>query len=240
MTCSGINALSHRKRSPRLPNPFQLRQACDFLVLHPLKDELRKRIAWALSQPQSESTYFESPLRCFVGRVPLVNSPEIPMMTNSGSGNRFIFDVNLHNSVEQSIGPVEFQCGILCPECFEYIRATGTSTSDRFPGKAFSQGDGRVLHIIDQAITLLPGAWERLNVVLLTGRRNSPSIPQPLPLAVRLFTLAGPLDFPFTVAFWEGGASQQNLGCAFGTRAGPGFPSASRLTSARLLQGPEW
>jgi len=138
---------------------------------HPLKDELRKRIAWTLSQPQSESTYFESPLRCFVGRVPLV---------------------------------------------------------------------GRVLHIIDQAITLLPGAWERLNVVLLTGRRNSPSIPQPLPLAVRLFTLAGPLDFPFTVAFWEGGASQQNLGCAFGTRAGPGFPSASRLTSARLLQGPEW
>jgi hypothetical protein len=161
-----------------------------------LKEELRKRIAWSLSQPQGESTYFDSPLRCFVGIVPLVNTPEIPFQTTDDFIDRLGFKVNLHNSVEQSIGTVEFQCGILCPECFEYISA-GTSGRD-LPAKAFNQGDGRFLHIIERGIKLLPGAWERISVELLTKERQH--ITQPVPLAVRLFTLAGPLDFSFTLA----------------------------------------
>jgi hypothetical protein len=165
-----------------------------------LKEDLTKRVRWALSNAPGQNMFFALPLKCFVNGVLLRDRPAIDIDSHSKGLTSINLEVSFSNSMDQSIQTERFKVGLIAPQIFGYINATERMHVGTYiESKSFPQSDGTWLHLLTQTFTLLPGAWDKFYVDVITGRDQKFEKNAPMAFSIRSFTTAGTVDYPFTV-----------------------------------------
>ena len=164
-----------------------------------LKTELGTRIARLPSRAECISAHKEPLIRCYIGRTEIAGSPILECPADKRMLGLIRLQLNVHNSVDSVNTPTRFRCGVVsssaCHLSVVYVR----SISDRKPYRSFVQDSGDVLHIIDDDFLLLPGAWERINLVFSVQPQADPIQGTSVSMNIRVYNMSGARDFPFTL-----------------------------------------
>jgi len=167
-----------------------------------LRDELTKRLNWIVKNPKETSDYFTSPLRIF-SKGKLIQR-EMHHHLERYNGNNISkfnlnFEVDIHNSTDQTLSSSTFMLGLIIPTRFDYVTAQSGENYPNFPVRCFEQNDGTALHLIREEFCLLPGSWEKFYWTLNVAPGIELTMGEEIDLTIRLLTHAGINDNPVTL-----------------------------------------
>jgi hypothetical protein len=160
-----------------------------------LHDELCRRLSWLVSQPSSESTYFQFPLKVFSAGQPIEKMSEIKIMPHV-DGNRsdnFDFGITVLNSPERLISTITFRIGVIVDPKYtiEYVMLSQYSLDRKCPS-SFTQQDSRIFYLIDEEFHLLPGGFQNIFLYFRTYDSNRLfEVGESLKMTLRILTEAG-------------------------------------------------
>jgi hypothetical protein len=123
-----------------------------------LKEDLAKRLRWAIEHPDRNPAQVEFVLGLHVGGKPLKDTPaiEAPMlMTDQGGGDGFTLRIDVHNGTERPFSK-KLGIGVAVEELNQSESGAAVVT---LPDKRF-------LHLQEQEVTVMPGCWDSLEWVL--------------------------------------------------------------------------
>ena len=165
-----------------------------------LKQELEKRVRWAFEHPKEYKKASEEQIHFFIGGNRILNCPQIkfkrpyvgPVSLN------LVFDI--HNSTENAIEQARFQVGLV------HAKAVGIMTvnnarkngGETHQTRSISLSKDLSIVIIDSLLEVLPGSWEKISFNVF-DHQDILSRQSELKFAIRLFSEAGPVDYPFVV-----------------------------------------
>lgn len=162
-----------------------------------LRDELAKRVRWALDHPAESLSRAEFTLGLSVLGVPLTEHPTVPcdvsLLRQEWIRDRpyVPLDVTFHNPGRGIVKGDAFRVGLVTTGYFresEHTRSVSPLSEDAY------------LHHLPEVDTVFPGGWESLPCHLLTRTYGvHPSDGDTFPMTVRVFTELGPLDHPFSL-----------------------------------------
>lgn len=159
-----------------------------------LKDELAKRLKWAIEQQDKISEYFTTSIQPYVSGSPIIGDPTFYF---SGKGNirQIEFEVSFQNTTKKSIQIAKYRMGIITPMAIDRFGSSPYPWSSEPYGVDSYQLDYQhALWIVNHEFNLLPGMWEKAFVYM------SPKIVlDKFNCCIRLFTETGPYDFPFKI-----------------------------------------
>jgi hypothetical protein len=155
-----------------------------------LKNELNKRLSWYINNPSDTSAFFNTSVDIYVFNQLVQDDPAFEVQIPENYANAFSITININNSVDRFIENVSFQVGIITESNISECFRRGTL-------KQYEQKDKRLIHIIDDYFTIIPGSWESIDLEFYTPDTIEDSAE--FKIILRLFFGFGPVDFPFTI-----------------------------------------
>ncbi len=170
-----------------------------------LKEELFKRVTWAIENPIQVEQYLSQNLECHVNGVNL--SSKAPIIVNVAIGEAEIkelkFEVDFHSSTRRFIQHVKFQAGIIASKPTSRITALQDTGTWEFRSYPLPETD-QTLFILYDDFDILPGSWSK---TIFTSRCSYGGkgwrVDKKYEFTIRIFMDSGPIDFPFTVKIEE-------------------------------------
>lgn len=155
-----------------------------------LKEELTKRIRWALAHPRTALQQYAAPIEMYLDGHPLQDNPVLRQLDHGRGFIRFMFDAE--NPVRDEIRSVGFQIAIITPPCFSH-----TLPDHREPPRpGIKTPEGALIHVLEDQHGILPGAWTSgIRVDLLLDKSVQHNTEYQMTL--RVFSDTAPKDFPF-------------------------------------------
>lgn len=160
-----------------------------------LKNELTKRIRWAIENPEDVEKYLKTNIEVVIDKTPLVDNPLIHYSLKRET-YMIEFEIDFHNSTKDIIESVSFQIGMIAP-----IIASGDYYEGDLVQKRFELSNTSCLILIDKTFKLLPGAWDKAKLRLHAESGQFWSPGEQLEFILRIFLPIGPHDYPFTAKF---------------------------------------
>ncbi len=158
-----------------------------------LKEELKKRIKWAIDNPRESKVFFKTSIEFYVEEVLLVDNPVITMTSISDRADRLSLRIAVHNSTRDLIETASFQVGVITP-----TTVSDAYSREEHPRKLIKLGDNKFLHVLEHDFMILPGSWDRFYFSLIPYddvRRFEDS----LSITMRSFSVNGVQDYPFSI-----------------------------------------
>lgn len=163
-----------------------------------LKQELEKRVRWALQNPQAINMPPQERVQFFINGIRLSGCPLIEIRVNRNVPLvNLIFEIN--NSIERTIETTAFQLGLITDKRIK-LHATGDGRrgGEGFSAKTIALGDDLKLDVIENLFQILPGSWEKVSFTFHDPKLLFASGAE-LAFTIRLFSESGPVDYPFRV-----------------------------------------
>ena len=169
--------------------PFDLKHYPHIVYANRLTDlrrELEQRVRWHLENPEKTATTSSS-VRVRVNGTSLVDRPTVKVLILKAS---LRLKVELQNRVERNLRTIVCKIGVFAPAIF--IGAESGS----YDCKSVEVEDGRRLFLPIDQISLLPEAWDAIDLVVWSDKLIEPG---KFEFEVRVFLESGCVDYPFTV-----------------------------------------
>ena len=161
-----------------------------------LKQELAKRIRWALENPGEVKRLSEEHLDLYVYGENILKHPALKLSGSAVQGQHLQLTLEMNNSTEKFIGPITFKIGLLCKEELNFSPLSEGLSSTQFTTinlKAHQKN----LYIIDRPYEILPGCWEKMHFYVF---RQAPyQVGQLEELVFRVFSNTGTADYPLNL-----------------------------------------
>jgi hypothetical protein len=121
-----------------------------------LKEELQRRVRWAIENPKAQLAQADSYLRFYLSGKELTNKVEITFKIGDDiSGTRQLrFLIDVQNTSNTVVGATSIEIGLILP--IEFVNSVGLSTV-RLP-------DGRCMHLLPKLGRFLPNSWQPIPV----------------------------------------------------------------------------
>jgi hypothetical protein len=155
-----------------------------------LKDELKKRLIWFLEHPEKVEEYFSTNVEIFLDDTQIIDKPCISIKKPDNMANVLYLQFNIHNSIEKYIESVSFQVGIISDNNIQF-------SHNRTEIKKYQQKDKKIIHIIDENISIIPNSWDKILLNLICEENFVEG--DKYNLIFRLFFDFGSIDFPFSI-----------------------------------------
>ncbi len=170
-----------------------------------LKEELIKRVSWAIANPIQVEQYLSQNLECHVNGVNL--SSKAPIIAHVSKGETVSkaldFEVAFHSSTQRRIQTFTFEAGIIASEPTSMISSKTQRADARFISYILP-GTNQTLFMMDEYFSLLPGSWSKAFFTCVTKPLGEGWITgNTYEFIIRIFFESGPIDFPFTVKIEE-------------------------------------
>lgn len=175
-----------------------------------LKDELYKRVKWAIENPKKDISNLGLQLEFSINDVKISNNPVI---VEEGF-NSADLDIKIHNPIEKDIKEKSFQMALITPEIFQDARVESR-------GRAYSANTVKIsvvpisnikgyIHVFNNVYDILPGSWLTEIRFIAYGEDgiSEGSIHQ---LALRIFSSGLPADYPFRIKILQKNKSKRNF-----------------------------
>lgn len=161
-----------------------------------LTEQLEKRVRWSLENLASRGSEFGCALSFQCEAVRLGDNAVIERKLKPASQAPIAVPIAIHNSTKER-RTANFQIGILASPRITHVFC-GIENRQLHVDKV-SVAQEQILFLPKADFSLLPGAWETLDVRFRTTGEIQPGTNESFVL--RAFTPEGPFDFPFTVRF---------------------------------------
>jgi hypothetical protein len=157
-----------------------------------LKDELLRRVAWAFSNPQVGAQDPAPSYEFLIEGAPLTSDSVVDVYSAKQQINSLTFVLGVHRLSGGSSGMVSLNLGIIAPHQFFGSKAN----KGRLPTKVMRMRDGTYLHLLSDAVQLLPGAYDNIEFQVY-GSKLSIEEGEVTSLLLRLMYPEGIVDLPF-------------------------------------------
>lgn len=158
-----------------------------------LREELKKRIKWAIDNPKESEVFFKTSIEFYVNEVLLVDNPMISCATRSGKAERLALAIDIHNSTRDLIETTSFQVGVITP-----TTVSGFYYDGEYDRTLIKLSDIKHLHIIKHRFEILPGSWDRFSFSLISDDHPR-LLEDSMSITIRLFSQNGVQDYPFSI-----------------------------------------
>lgn len=160
--------------------------------------ELEKRVRWFVENPKQSPTPHKA-IECFIDGYAISDSPEIKAVYNQGTLKVF-FKLDFHNPIGMVCKLRKFQFGLCTPKIVsscstsldKYATATTALNKVQLP-------DSSLLHLTKEKVTVFPGAWDSIYILLNFTQMADISIGDCIPIRLKLFFNDGTYEFPFSL-----------------------------------------
>jgi hypothetical protein len=159
-----------------------------------LKSQLEMRVRWCIDNPKDSLTDVDVNLSFFAQGIPLVNKPEIFLVTRNKTTGRIKVDV--YNAGKTIIRPDSIRFSLIVPEEIKAEMPYWDDSVVKLP-------DGRyTLHLSNQIEhVLFPNSWSSLRVDIVKNEKTLSILP--VEIILRLHTAVGAKDYPFMLNYIE-------------------------------------
>ena len=162
-----------------------------------LKGDLEKRVRWAFENPKNFKKASQEQIQIFYRGQRIIDSPEITIDARTSGVVALNMPFDIHNSTEKTIEVTEFQVGFIADSKIGLHQANnGRSTQQSYQTRSVSLPNDLTIHIVDNVFQILPGSWEKLGFYFI-DQQNLFRQKEIVQFTIRLFTVAGTLDFSF-------------------------------------------
>jgi hypothetical protein len=159
-----------------------------------LKDDLGKRIAYHLANPEKEVPHETSRLEFSIAGIGIEPGVDIEIRVDTQRNIEFEAEIIIgaNNPGDTVVNWAGMTVGLILPE---YFLPYHMSRAVQLPDKRF-------LHAIGTIGQLLPGQWDTLEANLKVNRQGGKSL-RKVPAELRIFTPTGPESTPFFLSLVE-------------------------------------
>jgi hypothetical protein len=160
--------------------------------------ELEKRVRWFVDNPKQRSASYKI-IEGYVDGHAISENPEIKALYNQESLKAF-FKLDFHNPVGIVYKMQEFQFGIDTPQfVWGCSTATDKYSKEITPLNTVQLANDRLLHLTKKNISIFPGAWDSVHIVLNFSQTADISVGDSMPISLKLFSSDGTYAFSFSL-----------------------------------------
>jgi len=157
-----------------------------------LKAELLRRVTWAFANPQTGAEEPAPRYEFLVEGMPLTPDNIIDIYSAKQQINSLIFVLGIHRLSASSSGMTSINIGIIAPH--QFFGSKGNK--GRLHTKVMRMSDGTYLHLLSDAVELLPGAYDNIEFQIY-GAKLSLADGEVTTLILRLMYPESIVDLPF-------------------------------------------
>lgn len=161
-----------------------------------LKDELYKRVKWAIENPKKDISNLGLQLQFVVNNVKILDNPVVDCSDHNEQS--FYLSVDIHNSVEKEIRKKSFQMALITPKSLESVSYKARSLQLTKTSCIPISNEEGYIHLFEEDLDLLPGSW-LTEIVFHTYSNRKLSEGNMYQLTLRIFSSGLPADYHFKI-----------------------------------------